>query len=415
MKLEAFRLTTNGKLDYESLPPPRSQDEQEEVQYVAPRDHTERLLCEIWSQVLGVNRIGIDDDFFEIGGHSLLAAKLFARLDEAFGRSLPLGVLFTASTVRSLAERYRSTLEPTGRSVIVPLRTGASLPPIFAVPGVFGNVICFADLAHELGSEQPFYGLQSIGLDGTDAPVGSIEAMAKLYLKEMESIQPHGPYVILGACFGATVAYEMTRQLLAAGEEVGFLGLLDPTRREGNIAGKNPESTPRIFKRLAAFRTLAVERLQLYREEMRRLGVTDRINYLASKFRALSGFVGNKNAFKGVDRELNQIEVYRANVLALDRYRREPLNGRLRTLEVFQTTRPGRVNVRDRIHWRAFWDGPIQQHQVPGKDSGDMLSRENTRVLGALLARRLRLAFCAFQQQDCAERNAQSCREETVP
>ena len=74
---------------------------------------TERLLCRIWSQVLGVNRIGIDDDFFAIGGHSLLAAKLFARLDEAFGRSLPLGVLFTASTIRSLAERYRSTIEPT--------------------------------------------------------------------------------------------------------------------------------------------------------------------------------------------------------------------------------------------------------------------------------------------------------------
>jgi len=342
-----------------------------------------------------------------------LAAKLFARLDEAFGRSLPLGVLFTASTIRSLAERYRSTVEPTGRSVIVPLRTGASLPPIFAVPGVFGNVICFADLAHELGSEQPFYGLQSIGLDGTDAPVGSIEAMAKLYLKEMESFQPHGPYVILGACFGATVAYEMTRQLLAAGEEVGFLGLLDPTRREGNIAGKNPESTPRIFKRLAAFRTLAVERLQLYREEMRRLGVIDRINYLASKFRALSGFVGNKNAFKGVDRELNQIEVYRANVLALDRYRRQPLNGRLRAFEVFETTRPGRVKARDRIDWPALWKGPIKYHEMPGKDSGDMLNAENVRVLGASLAQQLRLAFQAYQQQNSVERkNAQSCEEE---
>ena len=122
MKLEAFLLTTNGKLDYDSLPPPRSQDEQEEVGYVAPRDHTERILCGIWSQVLVVNRIGIDDDFFAIGGHSLLAAKLFARLDEAFGRSLPLGVLFTASTIRSLAEHYRSDREPTERSVIVPLR-----------------------------------------------------------------------------------------------------------------------------------------------------------------------------------------------------------------------------------------------------------------------------------------------------
>ena len=155
-------------------------------------------------------------------------------------------------------------------------------------------MVGFADLAHELGAEQPFYGLQSVGLDGAEAPLGSIEEMARLYVGEIRSVQPHGPYVIIGACFGATVAYEMTRQLLAAGEEVGFLGLLDPTRREGNIAGKNPESTPRIFKRLAAFRTLVLDRLQLYREDMRRLGIIDRVNYLASKFHMLSGLIGNK-------------------------------------------------------------------------------------------------------------------------
>ena len=194
---------------------------------------------------------------------------------------------------------------------------------------------------------------------------------------------------------------------------MGFLGLLDPTPRGGKTASKNPESTPRIFKRLAAFRTLAVERLQLYREEMRRLDVIDRINYLASKFRALSGFVGNKNAFKGVDRELNQIEVYRANVLALDRYRRQPLNGRLRAFEVFETTRPGRVKARDRIDWPALWKGPIKYHEMPGKDSGDMLNAENVRVLGASLAQQLRLAFQAYQQQNSVEReNAQSCEEE---
>ena len=400
--LEAFPLTTNGKLDYDALPPSRSRDAQEDVEYVAPRDETERVLCRVWSEVLGVNRIGLDEDFFAIGGHSLLAAKLFARLDEAFGRSLPLGVLFSAPTVRLLAEHYRTEREPRARSVLVPLSPAGHLPPIFGVPGVFGNVVGFADLAHELGAEQPFYGLQSVGLDGTEAPLGSIEEMERLYVGEIRSVQPHGPYAIIGACFGATVAYEMTRQLLAAGEEVGFLGLLDPTRREGNIAGQNPESIPRIFRRLAAFRNLVLNRLQLYREEMRKLCVIDRVNYLAAKFRMLSRLIGNKNAFKGAQRELNQIEVYRANLLALDGYRRQPLNGRLRALEIFETTRPGRVNVRDRIDWPALWKGPIKNHKVPGKNSGDMLSGENARVLGALLAQRLRLALHA-PQQHCSE------------
>jgi aspartate racemase len=410
ISLDSLPLTPNGKVDYRALPDPHGQYAREKNAYVAPRDGTEEFICQLWSGALKIDRVGIDDDFFSLGGHSLLAAKLFARLDEKFGRSLPLGVLFAAPTIRSLAERYRTPIEPKARSVVVSLRKAGALPPIFAVPGVFGNVVCFADLASELGFQRPFYGLQSLGLDGTEPPVGSIEEMARLYVKEMQSIQADGPYVILGACFGATVAYEMTRQLLAAGEEVGFLGLLDPTRREGNIAGKNPESIPRIFRRAAAFRNLALDRLQLYREEMRKLCVIDRVNYLAAKFRMLSRLIGNKNAFKGTERELNQIEVYRANLLALDVYRREPLDGRLRAFEVFETTRPGRANMRDRIDWQAFWKGPIKNHKVPGKDSGDMLSGENARVLGALITQRLHLALHASQQLDCLEpENGQGC------
>jgi thioesterase superfamily protein len=239
--------------------------------------------------------------------------------------------------------------------------------------------------------------------------------MAALYIAEIRSVQPHGPYAIVGACFGATVSYEIARQLLAAGGEVGFLGLLDPTRREGNIAGKNPESTPRIFRRVAAFGSLAAERLQLYREEMRGLGIKHRVKYLTAKFHLLSGLVGSNHAFKGVERELNQIEVYRANLLGLDGYHRKSLSGRLKAFEVFETTRPGRVKVRDRIDWREFWKGPIKYHQVPGKDSGDMLRGENARLLAVLLAQQLYLALRAAQQQDCPVReSAQDCQEEPV-
>ena len=165
--LDSLPLTLNGKVDRRALPDPGRTEQQEYNEYVAPRDETERVLCRVWSEVLGVHRVGLDDDFFAIGGHSLLAAKLFARLDEEFGRSLSLGVLFTAPTVRLLAECYRTSVGSKGSSVIVSLSTGGTLPPVFAVPGVFGNVVGFEALARELGSEQPFYGLQSVGLDGT--------------------------------------------------------------------------------------------------------------------------------------------------------------------------------------------------------------------------------------------------------
>ena len=129
--------------------------------------------------------IGIDDDFFDLGGHSLLAAKLFACLDDEFGRLLPLSVLFAAPTVRLLAEHYRSSTQPRRISPLVPLVPVGSLPAIYAVPGVFGNVVGFVDLSCELGSQQPFFGLQSIGLDGSQAPLASVEEMAKLYLGEI--------------------------------------------------------------------------------------------------------------------------------------------------------------------------------------------------------------------------------------
>jgi hypothetical protein len=103
--------------------------------------------------------------------------------------------------------------------------------------------------------------------------------------------------------------------------------------------------------------------------------------------------IGNNNALKGAERELNQIEVYRANLLALDRYRRKPLEGRLRTLEIFETTRPGKPLRQEKLDWSALWEGSTRQHPVPGKDSGDMLTGENGRVLAALLRERLKEAF----------------------
>ncbi len=343
--LNSLPLTLNGKVDRRALPDPGRTEQQEYNEYVAPRDETERVLCRVWSEVLGVHRVGLDDDFFAIGGHSLLAAKLFARLDEEFGRSLSLGVLFTAPTVRLLAECYRTSVGSKGSPVIVPLSTGGALPPVFAVPGVFGNVVGFEALARELGSEQPFYGLQSVGLDGTEAPVDSIGEMAKLYLTEMRSVHP-GPYAIIGACFGATVAYEMARQLLEGGEEVAFLGLLGPTDREGKDYRENRTSLPRTCRRTMAFGNLLTDRLNLYVEEMQELSIGDRIKYLTSKTISLATSIGVKKGFRSAQRELNQIEVYRANLVALDCYHRKSLHGRLKVLEIFQPVQPGNRSAR---------------------------------------------------------------------
>jgi thioesterase domain-containing protein len=196
----------------------------------------------------------------------------------------------------------------------------------------------------------------------------------------------------MGACFGATVAYEVARQLMAAGEEVAMLGLLDPTTREGDEPDEPGVALPRTVTRVAAVGDFVTRRLRLYRREMAGLTPAQRIKYLARKLRTLGGSVAKANAFKGAERELNQLEVYRANVLALDRYHRKPLVGRLRRVEIFET---GPAGPDAAIDWQDYWTGEIVRHTMPGKDSGDMLSGDNAPIVAGVLAERLRQAFSA--------------------
>jgi pimeloyl-ACP methyl ester carboxylesterase len=314
-------------------------------------------------------------------------------LDDEFGRLLPLGVLLAAPTVRLLAEHYRNSAEPQKMSPLVPLKTAGSLPPVYAVPGVFGNVVGLADLSRELGPQQPFYGLQSIGLDGAEAPLDSVEEMAKLYLSEIRAFQSQGPYALIGVCFGGRVAYEMALLLLDAGEEVAFLGLLDPIGLEKDETGENLLSAPPIFPRAKALSSFVTERLRLSLQEMRGLDNGKRMQFIVKKIRNVSLNFGDSKAMRAVRREIHQLEVFKASKRAGERYYPKPIHGRLRAVEIFDTARSRNNPTRKYIDWNALWKGQITRHLMPGKDSGDMVSGENARVLARLLAERMRAAF----------------------
>jgi thioesterase domain-containing protein len=393
--LESLPLTINGKIDVRALPDPAAVGAIEGAEPAGPRDSTEATICRVWAEVLGAKSVGLDDNFFEIGGHSLLAARMFARLDEEFGRPLPLGVLFSAPTVRQLAERFRDPGAHAAEAAraLVPLQSHGGRPALYIVPGVFGNVVGYADLVRALGRDQPVYGLQSIGLNGQAAPLHSMQAIAQHHVAEIRAHQPNGPYAIVGVCFGATVAFEVSRQLLAQGQPVAYLGLIAPTSREGQLAQATVSRAPRSIQRSVAFGQLLVGRLRAYALDMRGLDAMGRLRYLANKLRSLAKGAASRNAFKGAARELNQLEVYRANIHALDSYRRLPLVGNLTTLDVFESEATVQRGHRDLIDWRAHWQGPICQHMVPGDDSGDMIGGSNAALIGGKLAERLKAAF----------------------
>ncbi|MHB9132567.1 MAG: amino acid adenylation domain-containing protein [Armatimonadota bacterium] len=220
--------------------------ESEKGEYLPATDALELQLVAIWEQVLKVHPVGVEDNFFDIGGHSLLAMQLFARISKATGVRLPLATLFQAPTIRGLAALLRQEGWRPQFTSLVPIQTGGSKPPLFCVAAPGQYALSYRDLSLLLGQEQPFYGLQEQGLDVHGAAHESIPEMAAHYLREMKAVQPTGPYYLAGVSFGGMVAFEMAQQLHAQGQEVAFVGLFDTMLREvtphaDRIRRKNPQ------------------------------------------------------------------------------------------------------------------------------------------------------------------------------
>lgn len=200
----------------------------EKAAYVAPRDQLEQQLAATWQQVLGTKEIGIHDDFFDLGGNSWLAVRLFTNLQDVTGHNLPLATLFQAPTIAALADVIRQGENAQTWSALVPIRSTGSKPPFFCIHGVTGDILWLKDLADLMDHEQPFYGVQARGLDGEAEPFDRLEEMAAHYLQQIRQVQPEGPYYLGGYCMGGDIAYEVARQLQAAGEEVPILAVIDP-------------------------------------------------------------------------------------------------------------------------------------------------------------------------------------------
>lgn len=192
----------------------------------------EARLAEVWKRVLKLDRIGLNDDFFMLGGDSLQAVGLIIEIEQELKRTLPVACLFEAGTLAGMAELIESQA-PSG--CIVPIQPSGTKPPFFCVHGNGGETIGFYNLAKRLGTDQPFYGIQSVGWDGTAVPFTSSHDMAAHYVAAMREVQPKGPYYFGGYSFGGRIAIYMANILREAGEEIALLALLDPS----NLAARS--------------------------------------------------------------------------------------------------------------------------------------------------------------------------------
>ena len=202
------------------------------VPYEAPDGDLETLIARIFSEIFGIDRVGANDDFFDVGGDSLLAETLSMAICENTGRDFPISSLIEFGSPRRIAALL--TPEPgdhaantaTRGSLVTVTQTGTR-PPLFLVAVGDGNAVGFGALAHRLGPDQPFYALQQRGINGGAPLHVSIEDMAAHYIRAIRRIRPHGPYLLGGRCLGGLVAYEMARRLEARGEEVALVAVLD--------------------------------------------------------------------------------------------------------------------------------------------------------------------------------------------
>lgn len=232
--LDALPLTPNGKVDRNALPAPEEARSEPETAFVAPRTEAEQVLAALWADLLGLDEVGSHDNFFDLGGHSILAIKLFARIESAFGRKLPLSVLFTASTVAKLAELLdeRTPAAEQNWSYLVPIQPKGTRPVLFCPHNGTNQIIRYERLSKHLGEDQPVYGIQGPGHDGRPLTLRSVEAMAAAYIEEMRAFQPEGPYLMATACIGGRVTLEIARQLRAQGAEVGLVCIINGDRSQ---------------------------------------------------------------------------------------------------------------------------------------------------------------------------------------
>lgn len=237
--MEALPLTPNGKIDRKALPAPERTGTADEAS--APRTVVEQALAAIWQDMLGVGRVGVHDNFFTLGGNSLLILQMIARARRAGLHLSPRHVLehqtiaelapVVAAEAHQMAARQILSRPNQSQSNLALLQAGGNEAPLFFVHPSSGDVLCFIALARHLGQDRPFYGLESPDLYTDAPPMTDIETMATRYLEAVRQAQPRGPYYLGGWSGGGNIAFEMAQQLVRQGEEVAFLGMVDSLPR----------------------------------------------------------------------------------------------------------------------------------------------------------------------------------------
>jgi thioesterase domain-containing protein/NAD(P)-dependent dehydrogenase (short-subunit alcohol dehydrogenase family)/acyl carrier protein len=410
LDLEALMAQAAAATAPESTPEQGFERPELESDFVAPRTEIERTLSGFWQTLLGVEQVGVQDSFFDLGGHSLIAVRLFAMVKKTWGIEFPISVLFEATTIESCAALIAAQVGeealsgdaqtvadegPVGSETdappaprfthLVPMHAGdgGTKTPFFLVAGMFGNVLNLRHLAHLVGTDRPFYGLQARGLFGDAAPHDDLVTAATDYIAEIKQVQPEGPYLLGGFSGGGITAYEIARQLEAQGDEVALVALLD---------------TPLPVRRALS----RADRMRIQWQELRAKGLAYPVIWARNR---LAWEIAKRRSApdteaEGTGQQFHDAEIEAAFLRAVARYQMQGWDG---TLALFRPPLRGKWDMghgrlvdQDRAYVLADndwgqWAPQLQVFEVPG-DHDSMVLEPNVRVLATRLKKVIAMA-----------------------
>jgi thioesterase domain-containing protein len=343
-------------------PPDPEPGPEPQREYVPPQDEIEERLANVWQDLLGIHPVSVTDSYFDLGGHSLLAVRLFSEIKFCFKVDLPLGTLFHAPTVRTLAAIVRDSGAQTPLPV-VPIQPHGEKPPIFCIGALNGEVILFRRLALELGADQPLYGLQPFSL--AERP-GTVEELAACYIEQLRLWGEPRPFCLLGYSFGGLVAVEMARQLRKNGAEPAIVALIDTSYLAGS-------------KALEPWK----DRIRRYRYHVKVIvHGANGFRHLGERLRSRIFRVIHKvSTTVGVGMPKIASDIFGRQLLAGENYRAKPYPGRV--LLFVAASKPEFFNVNPGLSWRKFLSN-LQVEDVPG-DHGTINTGTNLKVLAQKL------------------------------
>ena len=374
--LDKLPLTSNSKIDRNSLANFDDKPILKKKSFLEPITRTEQILTGIWKECMGLNKCSVDDNFFALGGHSLMAVQILSKLKAKTGKSLQLAVLFKYPDIRSLAAFIDDSQKDFNYKSLVPIKPSGTKPPLYIIHGDGLNVLNFSYLANYMDKEQPIFGLQAKGLDGIDEPLDNLSKIAEFYLSEIIHHNPSGPYLLAGYSFGGYVALEIRRQLAAMGKELKMLIMFDTDAEKTEYKdwySLFPKKVKRHFPALISFlKSSFFQPVATFKNQFQNRSP----NILAKYF--------SKRESKTFYRLIKKIR--EKHLVAFRSYSMVPFDGKVHLYKAKICVHY--VDDATYLGWKKYARGGVELYEIPG-DHLSMLLPPNVEEFAAVLQKTL--------------------------